>query len=381
MKSPDINDTMRTEGAEGVRRRMESAKPYQGNGKPVDDGPRLITRCAADIKPEPIDWMWQDRLARGKQTATAGEPGLGKSQVGIFVAATITVGGSWPDGGGQAPKGRVIILSAEDDAEDTIVPRLMAAGADLSMVEILHAVDQRDGKAGRIFNLQTDLELLEARIKALGNVQAVLIDPVSAYFGKGVDSHKDVEVRGVLAPVTEMAGRLDVAILTISHFNKGTSANNAKALHKFMGSIAFVAGPRIAFAVVEDMDDAERRLFLHVKNNLAPPPCGLAFRLKQTPLPETNISTSRIVWEADPVSMTADEAVSARQSTERAPALAEAKQFLTDLVGPDGTDVETIEKEAKRAGLSWATVRRAKDDLGIKSVKSGLSGGWVWKKP
>ena len=348
---------------------------------PRGTGPKLITRCASVIKPEPITWIWRDRFARGKQTAVAGEPGLGKSQFGIFVTATITVGGSWPDGGGQAPKGRVIILSAEDDAADTIVPRLMAAGADLTMVEILQSVDRQDGKARSTFNLQTDLELLEDRIKRFGDVQAVLIDPVSAYFGKGVDSHKDVEVRGVLAPVTEMAGHLDVGILTISHFNKGTSPGNAKALHKFMGSIAFVAGPRVAFAVIEDSEDSERRLFLHAKNNLAPPPCGLAFRLRQTVLPEINISASRIVWEAEPVSITADEAVAARHSTEKAPALAEAKQFLAEIIKPSGTDVETIEKEAKAARLSWATVRRAKDELGLKSARAGFSpeGGWLWK--
>lgn len=345
--------------------------------------PKLITRSAALIKPEPISWIWTGRFARGKQTSIAGEPGLGKSQFGTFVTSTITTGGSWPDGAGQAPKGRVIILSAEDDAADTIVPRLMASGADLSLVEILHSVHQQDGGANRLFSLQTDLELLEQTIKKFGDVQAVLIDPVSAYFGKGVDSHKDVEVRGVLAPVTEMAARLDVGILTISHFNKSTSAgSNAKALHKFMGSIAFVAGPRVAFAITEDHEDSERRLFLHVKNNIAQPPCGLAFRLKQTALTEYNISASHIVWEAEPVSMTADEAVAAESDSVRAPSLEEAKQFLGGIIKPSGTDLEEIEREVKAARLSWATVRRAKDKLGIKSVRKGFApeDGWVWKK-
>ena len=143
----------------------------------------LISRCAADIEPEPIDWAWPGRLARGKHTAIAGEPGLGKSQVGIYVAATITKGGKWPNDEGRAPKGRVIILSAEDDPADTIVPRLMAAGADLNLVEIIQAVEQKERQ--RTFNLQTDLHLLETKIKHHGDVQLILIDPISAYFGKG----------------------------------------------------------------------------------------------------------------------------------------------------------------------------------------------------
>jgi hypothetical protein len=85
----------------------------------------LILRCAKDIKPEQIEWLWEGRLARGKHTAIAGEPGLGKSQAGIDIAATITRGKAWPNGEGTASKGRVVILSAEDDAADTIVPRLI----------------------------------------------------------------------------------------------------------------------------------------------------------------------------------------------------------------------------------------------------------------
>ena len=102
----------------------------------------LILRCAKDIKPQQIEWLWEGRLARGKHTAIAGEPGLGKSQAGIDIAATITRGKAWPNGEGTASKGRVVILSAEDDAADTIVPRLIAAGADLDQVEILQAIRQ-----------------------------------------------------------------------------------------------------------------------------------------------------------------------------------------------------------------------------------------------
>jgi putative DNA primase/helicase len=349
------------------------------NQSAAANGSHLVTRCAADIEPEPIEWLWPDRIARGKQTAIAGEPGLGKSQLGIDIGATVTRGGAWPNNEGHSPRGRLIILSAEDDAADTILPRLIAAQADLASVEIIQAVQKEDGKAHRTFSLQTDLALLEAKIAHLGNVRLVLIDPISAYFGKGVDSHKDVDVRTVLAPVTEMANRLHVAILTIAHFNKASGPTNTKALHKFMGSIAFVAAPRVAFAVIEDAEDNSRRLFLHAKNNLAPPPPGLAFRIKQVPLAESRISASRVAWEAEPVTMTADEAVAASKTRETAPALDEAKQFLASIVGSDGLGVKEIEAEAKAAGLSLRTVRRAKDELGFKSVKSGFS-GWLWKR-
>src|SRR5262249_34355637 len=71
--------------------------------------------------------LWQNRLARGKLTLLAGEPGIGKSQTVIDIIARISNGGFWPDGG-RAPLGSSVILSAEDSANDTLRPRLEAAG-------------------------------------------------------------------------------------------------------------------------------------------------------------------------------------------------------------------------------------------------------------
>src|SRR5437899_12965962 len=97
-------------------------------------GPELIVRCAADVKPEPVEWLWPGRIALGKLTLIAGEAGLGKSQLSIAMAGAVTTGGPWPCGEGRAPPGNVIFLCAEDSAADTIVPRLMATGANLRHV-------------------------------------------------------------------------------------------------------------------------------------------------------------------------------------------------------------------------------------------------------
>src|ERR1700694_2165200 len=98
------------------------------------DGPKtgLVVACASDIKPEKVQWLWQDRFPLGKCTLVAGEGGLGKSMGLAWIASTISRGGEWPCQEGQPPCGSIIILSAVDDAADTIVPRLMAADADCS---------------------------------------------------------------------------------------------------------------------------------------------------------------------------------------------------------------------------------------------------------
>ena len=144
-----------------------------------DDGGQLqlVMRCMADVQPERIEWLWPGRIAIGKQTLIGGEPGLGKSQITAALAAAVTTG-LWPCDEGRAPKGSVLILSAEDDAADTIRPRLDAAGADPYAVRLISAVVQSDGKGRRTFNLQADLSLLETAIKSIGDVRLVIIDPV-----------------------------------------------------------------------------------------------------------------------------------------------------------------------------------------------------------
>jgi len=123
---------------------LPSEEPDQAAG-----GPELITRCAADVRPEPVEWLWPGRVALGKLTLIAGEAGLGKSQVSIAMAAAVTTGGEWPCRERRAPQGNVVILSAEDGAADTVVPRLMAAGADRHCVHLVSAVRGDDGKSRR----------------------------------------------------------------------------------------------------------------------------------------------------------------------------------------------------------------------------------------
>jgi putative DNA primase/helicase len=127
---------------------------------------------------------------------------------------------------------------------------------------------------------------------------------VSSYLG-GADSHKNAEVRGVLEPVREFAERLRVAVLSITHFSKTAAGSTTKALHRFIGSIAFVGAPRIALAVIEE-PETDRRLLLHAKNNLAPPPAGLAYRIREKVVGPAGaaVAAPYVAWDDQHVTMT-----------------------------------------------------------------------------
>ena len=111
---------------------LEDEQPERKRkSEPPPDDTGLVALKASSVTMEAIEWLWLDRIAKGKLTLIAGEPGLAKSQLTLRIAATTTTGGKWP-GGSMTAIGNVIIMSAEDAPEDTIVPRLKAADADLT---------------------------------------------------------------------------------------------------------------------------------------------------------------------------------------------------------------------------------------------------------
>jgi archaellum biogenesis ATPase FlaH len=327
----------------------------------------------AEIQPKPLRWVWRDRIPAGKLSLIVGDPDKGKSLITLDMAARITTGRPFPDGA-PSERGSVIILSAEDDSEDTIRPRLDAAGADVSRVHWLEAVRvvQRDGKQGeRTFSLESDIEALADAVKQEPDVRLIVIDPISAYLG-GADSHKNSEVRGLLAPLKEFTARTGVTVLGITHLRK----SSGPAIHRSIDSIAFAAAARAVWGVAEDPEDPDKRIMLRVKGNLSHNPGGLAYRIEELPS-----GIPCIVWEPGAVNLQADDVLGGLESREDSSERHEAAQWLREFLADGPKPTREIEKQTKGSGLRWATVRRAKDSLGIRAEKSSFRGVWEWSLP
>lgn len=330
-----------------------------------------ILKCMADVQPELAEWLWAGRIPLRHLTLLAGRPGIGKSFTTCHMAATVSTGRAWPDGP-PCPRGDVLLISGEDDPATTIRPRLDAHGADLSRITLLQGVRASTGEEGAtevLFEL-SDSGILEDAIMRLDQPKLVIIDPIGSYLGSKTDAYRDNEVRGILAPIAEIAKHLNVAVLVVAHNRKSGAAS---ADDTVMGSRAFTGIARSVLHVMPDPDNADRRLVLPGKCNLARPPSGLAYKITGDP--------PRLTWSDDLVGWTADSAMAALGTGEDRGALVEAADWLRDFLEPEPRPASEVFEKAKNAGHSKATIQRAKGALGVSPQKQSFNGPWVWALP
>lgn len=339
-------------------------------------GERAVLVRLDTVQPEPVCWLWPQRFPAGKLSIIAGHPGLGKSTAAWDIAARTSRGDGWPDYPvSTSEPGGVVLLSAEDDLADTIRPRLDAAGADVSRIVALTAIKGFDRGKGRDvslpFDLSEHLPQLEGAIGQVENCRLVIVDPISAFLG-ATDSHSNSEVRGVLAPLAELAGRRRVAVVGVSHLNK----SGGEAVTRIMGSLAFTAAARAVFGVTKDQGDPRRRLFLPVKCNLSALDTGLAYRLVGGAVPH-------VEWERLPVNISIDQAIGP-EVKQRGPSpeqREEAEDFLRETLADGPRRADEVFAEAEAIGITRGTLRRAKEVVGVDLQKDGFQGPWVWSLP
>ncbi|MGH8272518.1 MAG: AAA family ATPase, partial [Gammaproteobacteria bacterium] len=332
-----------------------------------------VARRLADIEREALMWLWEGRIPLGKVSMLVGDPGLGKSMVTLGMAATVSRGGRWPiRGEGVAPAGDVVLVSAEDDPADTIRPRLEAAGADLNRVHILDGIKEVTDAGERIkrpWNL-ADLPELERLFERLPACKLLVIDPVSAYLA-GADSHKNADIRALLAPLSELAAKHKLAALAVSHLNK----SQGPAIYRTTGSLAFAAAARAVYCVTKDADDPGRRILVPIKANLAPDASGVAYRIGTD---ETG--TPRLEWEPDAFPVDPNEALS-REPDEDRSATTECAEWLRGELANGPKLAKELQREAREAGFTDKVLRRARERLNIKPRKRDFSKGWAWELP
>ncbi len=331
------------------------------------EGPRVVR--LGDVEPEPVHWLWNGYVARGKVNLVAGDPGVGKSWATLDLAARVTVGGETPDRQHIMEQGSVVLLTAEDGLADTVRPRIDMQGGDAGMVHVLEGIIDEGGHE-RLPSLVENMDGLE-QVVVSTKALLVIVDPLNAYTGRA-DSHNDAQIRRALTPLAKMAERTGAAVLVVMHLNQSTLQ---PALYRIQGSIGYVGAARSVLVVVRDKTDPDMRVIVPIKSNLSAAMPAVAFTITEEPA---------LAWHgtvevdiAELLAMTAPEGHGARE---------EAKRFLAEVLVDGPVPQQDVLKEARECGISDATLRRATKDMNVQSArigKAGRQGGghWVWNLP
>lgn len=361
-KAPDSGPSKN--GLASSKASASSAKQEKKEG----DGPVTIQAC--DVKTRSVEWLWPGRIPVGKLTVIAGMPGLGKTFFLCDLVARVTSGCPWPDARANSEKGSVLFISGEDEPEDTLVPRLQEAGADLTRVRFFVP------KALGEFTLGST-ELLTKAIEESGDdVRLVAIDPPTSFTGSA-DDHKNSELRRILTPLAGWAAEHRCAVVFVTHLNKG-AAVKVDAAYRVSGSIAWVAAARACYLMSKDSEDPDRRVFAVVKNNLAPEPPTLAYRLTHG----AEDGRGRMEW-LGVVEVTADQAVNGNSG---GPSKKDAERFLIEAFRLQREwPSDELFRDAKEEHIGRNKIFRAKEALGIpkarKCVRQNGEVYWVWYVP
>ena len=238
---------------------------------------RLLVQPLSQVKTRRQQWAYRPLIPLRVLTIFAGIGGIGKSTILAWITAGLTNGEFGGDFQGQPVA--VAFIAAEDDTETTLVPRLIAAGANLDLVHNFSTVETTDdaGNSWRSLpSISSDLVTLKEQLVEFG-IRVLIIDPVLSIMDG--DSIKAGDVRRNLDPIASLANELDIAVILVMHFNKG----QGNASEKLSGSHAFRDTARSVLLLAID-DETNDRILSVDKSNYLPDSPSFAFAIETVPV-------------------------------------------------------------------------------------------------
>jgi AAA domain/Domain of unknown function (DUF6371) len=326
-----------------------------------DDGIEPLSMiCMSDVAPEDVNWLWDPFIARGNLTMLDGDPGLGKSHVTLAIAAALSLGKLLP-AQSIATRGTTLLVSCEDSLGCSVKPRLIKMSANCDHIFAYP----------ELFTLDLEGQLKLRKTVEQERPDLIIIDPIFAYMGAGVDTNSANKVRAILAPLAKLAEEFQCAIVCVRHLSKGTTGQSL--MHRGMGSIDFSAAARSTLTVVQHPENENERVIVHSKTNIGPKGPSIEFSFEGDAFRWLGISEFR---ESDFVDQTNTHS---HQKTRKG---SEAEAFLKEILEPGPQRSTLVYDMADEAEISRSSLNRAKERLGVVSTKGrGEDSGWTWSLP
>ena len=325
--------------------------------------------CLGTLRVGATKWLWPKVIPAGCLVAFDGDPGCGKSMLTVDLAARLSRGDPFPDGTSLDRPRRTLFFNAEDDFEDTILPRLRAARADLDHIFTMRGETGQVG--GRAMRLPRDASAI-ARTVRKECIDLIVIDPLVAFLDEHFSVNSDQFVRRALQPLADLNRATHSTTLMVRHLNKNS---DQKALYRGSGSIGVIGAARAGLLATVHPHRKGCYLLTANKMNVGEKPPALIYGITQG-------DSATIEWLGEGEEpITADAALHPEEAD--TPGIFRAMGWLRTILRDGPRLASEVILEATAAGISERTLERAKRQAGIQShyrrVEEERS--WIWASP
>ena len=303
----------------------------------------------SEVETQEVHWLWYPYIPQGKLTIIQGNPGEGKTTLALWIAAMCSQGQALPGMGSGEPV-NILYQTAEDGLGDTIKPRLINVGADLTRIMCIDETER-------------SLCLIDSRIEQAvlsTSAKLVILDPLQGYLGRNVDMNRANEIRDVLKRLTTVAEQTGCTIVLIGHLNKAVGANSA---YRGLGSMDFRAAARSVLLVGRMKKEPSVRVIVHDKSSLAPEGKSVAFSIKD----------GAPHWVDGYDKITAEDLLNGGPANTK---VEQTERLVRERLSEGPAPVKEIQNLVRQAGISPRTLDIAKKNM--RDVISRKEGGH-WK--